>query len=428
LPFTEEKETVDRRHFLKHLAGMSASSLLTFHVPRLCAWAQVGQSRPHFFIFVFAGGGWDPTMVFEPKIGLDTIDVDPQGQVVQSGGITYLHNPNRAWVKTFFDDFGANTCIINGINTQSVSHAVGTEIMMTGDAGTPSPDWPTIISSKNGADLFLPHMALSGPSFSGTLGGGTSSGAGFLSLLLFEGSYYAADATAEITMDAYTKRHFESLMARYQSDGRTGLRGTEMEESFRRWQDLKGIKNDLGADFENLDGLGSEGIALSAAFERGYAITGTLEARGNWDSHSNNYPAQNDSFDNTFEGLHAIITRFASRPATSGPGTLLDQTTIMVMSEFGRTPKLNDASGKDHWPITSVMMIGGGVNGNRVVGATDIYQNSELVDFSTGQIASGGSEITSANIGAAILGMAGLNPTEFLPAAAAPFNAFRAGA
>jgi hypothetical protein len=414
---------VDRRHFLKHATAASASSLLSFHVPRICAWAQEGQSRPHFFMFVFASGGWDPTMVFEPKVGLSTIDVDPEGQVTTAGGITYLHNPGRPWVKTFFDDFGSRTCIINGINTQSVSHEVGTEIMMTGDAGTPSPDWPTTISSRNGPELLLPHMAISGPSYSGTLGSGTSSGAGFLSLLLFEGSYYAADATAEVTLDAYVKRRFDTMMARYAGEGRTGLRATEMDSGFRRWRELKGIKNDLGADFENLDGLSSEGIALTAAFERGYALTGTVSAPGAWDSHSNNYPAQNDGFNNTFQGLHQIVTRLASRPATSGPGTLLDQTTVMAMSEFGRTPRLNDASGKDHWPITTVLMAGAGVAGNKVVGATDIYQNAEFVDFTTGQILAGGKEITPINIGASILQMAGLNPADFLPASAQPFAA-----
>lgn len=418
---------MDRRHFLKHLAAMSATSLLSVHIPRWCAWAQAGESRPHFFMFVFASGGWDPTMVFEPKVGLPNIDVDPDGVVTQAGGITYLHNVDRPWVKTFLDEFGSRTCVINGLNTQTVSHDVGTEIMLTGDAGAPSPDWPTLISSNTGADLLLPHMALSGPSFSGTLGAGTSSGTGFLSLLLFEGSYFAASATAETVIDAYTTRHFESTLAHLRGEGRTGRRFEELESGFRRWKELKDIKNDLGSDFENLDGLGDEGVALAAAFERGYAITGTLEARGNWDSHSNNYPAQNQAFDDTFSGLHQIATRLASRPATSGPGTLLDQTTVVVMSEFGRTPKLNDAQGKDHWPITSVMAVGGGVAGNKAVGATDEFQNSQLVDFATGQVSAGGLEITAQSLGASLLALAGLDYTQFLPASVQPFTAFRTG-
>lgn len=418
---------MERRHFLKHLAAASATSLLSLHVPRWSAYAQVGQSRPHFFIYIFASGGWDPTMVFEIKPGLSGIDVDPGGDASQSGGISYFHNTDRPWVKTFFDEFSSRCCVINGVNTRSVSHEVGTEIMMTGDAGVPRPDWPTMISSETGGGLLLPHMALSGPSFSGTLGAGTSSGTGFISLLLFEGSWTAASATAEVTLDAYTQRRFDSLMEKFSLEGRTGSRSQEMRESFRRWRELKDIKNDLGDEFSNIDGLGGEGIALATAFERGYAITGTLEARGSWDSHSNNYGQQNQAFDNTFEGLHEIVTHLASRPATSGPGTLLDQTTVVVMSEMGRTPKLNGSSGKDHWPITSVMMVGGGVGGNRVLGGTDDFQNAEPVDFTTGQITPGGKEVAAVHLGSALLGMAGLNANDFLPSTVEPFTAFQAG-
>lgn len=404
------------------MAAASASTVLSMYVPQICAWAQEGQSRPRFFIFVFASGGWDPTLVFEPKAGLQSIDIDPAGQVNQVGGITYLHNTGRPWVKTFFDEFHDKACIINGVNTQSVSHTIWTEIMMTGKAGTPSPDWPTAISSKLGSDLILPHMALSGPSFSGTIGGGTSSGSGFLSLLLFDGSYYTADATAEVVLDAHIQRRFNNLMGQFQEEGRTGLRQPEMVESFRRWHDLKAIKADLGADFEDLDGLGSEGVALATAFERGYAVTGTLEARGSWDSHSNNFPQQNEGFNDTFEGLHTIVSRLAGRNATSGPGTLLDQTTLVVMSEMGRTPKLNGANGKDHWPVTSVMFIGGGVRGNTVLGGTDNFQNQEMIDYSTGLPSSGGSEIAAVNLGAAILEYAGVNPADFLSASVQPFR------
>jgi len=300
--------------------------------------------------------------------------------------------------------------------------------MMTGNAGVPRPDWPTIISSEIGPELILPHMALSGPSFSGTLGSGTSSGAGFLSLLLFEGSWTAASATAETTLDAYTQRRFETLMEKYRMQGRTGSRFEEMEGSFRRWRELKDIKNDLGDEFTDIDGLGGEGIALATAFERGYAITGTLEARGSWDSHSNNNPQQNQGFDDTFQGLHQIVSRLANRPATSGPGTLLDQTTLVVMSEMGRTPKLNGSNGKDHWPATSVLMIGAGVKGNQVIGGTDDFQNVEKVDFSTGQVSPSGLEISAANLGSTLLSMSGVNPNEFLPSTIPPFTAFRSEA
>lgn len=51
---------------------------------------------------------------------------------------------------------------------------------------------------------------------------------------------------------------------------------------------------------------------------------------------------------------------------------LLDETLIVVMGEFGRTPKLNTAGGRDHWPrVFSVALAGGGVQGGQIVGSSD---------------------------------------------------------
>jgi uncharacterized protein (DUF1501 family) len=51
---------------------------------------------------------------------------------------------------------------------------------------------------------------------------------------------------------------------------------------------------------------------------------------------------------------------------------LLDDTLVVAMGEFGRTPKLNTAGGRDHWPrVFSVAVAGGGVKGGQVIGSSD---------------------------------------------------------
>ena len=51
---------------------------------------------------------------------------------------------------------------------------------------------------------------------------------------------------------------------------------------------------------------------------------------------------------------------------------MLDSTTVLVAGEFGRTPKINDKAGRDHWPRAMFeLLAGGGVKGGRVVGASD---------------------------------------------------------
>jgi hypothetical protein len=71
----------------------------------------------------------------------------------------------------------------------------------------------------------------------------------------------------------------------------------------------------------------------------------------------------------SFEILGQFLHEMAQSPAPGKPGkTLLDDTLVVIFSEFARTwPK----SGDDHWPITSVTFVGGNVAENREIGAYD---------------------------------------------------------
>ena len=67
-------------------------------------------------------------------------------------------------------------------------------------------------------------------------------------------------------------------------------------------------------------------------------------------------------FDNGFTSLVEDLSRTG----------LLDNTMIVATGEFGRTPKINPAGGRDHWPACwPVVMAGGGIQGGRVVGESD---------------------------------------------------------
>jgi len=68
--------------------------------------------------------------------------------------------------------------------------------------------------------------------------------------------------------------------------------------------------------------------------------------------------------------LSALVTDLDER-------AMLDETLIVVMGEFGRTPKLNARGGRDHWPrVFSVALAGGGVSGGQVVGSSDVVGES----------------------------------------------------
>jgi uncharacterized protein (DUF1501 family) len=51
---------------------------------------------------------------------------------------------------------------------------------------------------------------------------------------------------------------------------------------------------------------------------------------------------------------------------------LLESTMVVAWGEFGRTPKMNEKNGRDHWPgVFSAALAGGGIQGGRVVGESD---------------------------------------------------------
>lgn len=65
------------------------------------------------------------------------------------------------------------------------------------------------------------------------------------------------------------------------------------------------------------------------------------------------------------KGLSALLEDLQSRG-------LLDETLVALWGEFGRTPKLNAAQGRDHWgPCQSAVLAGGGIRGGQVFGASD---------------------------------------------------------
>jgi hypothetical protein len=85
----------------------------------------------------------------------------------------------------------------------------------------------------------------------------------------------------------------------------------------------------------------------------------------NWDSHLTIFPRHRQLIPPADEGFSALIEDLAARG-------LLDSTLVVVMAEFGRTPKINNNAGRDHWPdCYSVVLAGGGVRGGQVYGASD---------------------------------------------------------
>jgi hypothetical protein len=87
--------------------------------------------------------------------------------------------------------------------------------------------------------------------------------------------------------------------------------------------------------------------------------------RGGFDNHGNIFDAMRD---------HGAVMdpAIASLLSDLKANGLLSKTLVVVLSEFGRTPRINDGGGRDHWArVFSCMMAGGGIKGGSIVGSSD---------------------------------------------------------
>jgi hypothetical protein len=113
---------------------------------------------------------------------------------------------------------------------------------------------------------------------------------------------------------------------------------------------------------------------------------------GGWDMHDRYFQIMQDCHGWMFDqALSALLDDLHERG-------LLESTLVIAVGEFGRTPKINDRAGRDHWNTCySALLAGGGVRGGHVVGASD-RRGEQPVDR----------PVTPADLGATILARLGI--------------------
>jgi Protein of unknown function (DUF1501) len=281
--------------------------------------------------------------------------------------------------------------IIRSLNSKEGNHDRGTYMMHTGYAPNPTvvhPGWGSVCAMELGEKLEnfdLPHcISINSPGV----------GAGFL------GMSYAPFVVQNPNAPIANLRPPQDV------DGLRMGRRFEMlglvENQFvsqRRAQaavDHKAVyaktlrmMNSRYQDSFNLD---REPAKTRDAYGRGSFGSGCLMARrlvekgvsyvevslGGWDTHNNNFDTLSDRLlPELDKGMSALVDDLADR-------RLLDTTMIVCMGEFGRTPKINQNTGRDHHPGSwSVVLGGGGLKSGQVIGATDI-DGMDIVDRPVG--------------------------------------------
>lgn len=344
--------------------------------------AQATGEAPHILL-VYASGGWDPTMVFDNK--LDSPYVEGETGIIPSTGannIPFLHHASRPAVNTWFQNYGYNAVIVNGIYSPSLERQSAFAGMFTAiPSGKNRPvDFLTYYAASLRPTSLAPHIVFDAPYAPGDYEqvavklsrthlneylNGTENGP-----TLTESHETALFDYHKVVWGKFLDTiHPNSLdSSKVRSIYANILREKNLKKA------LKGAALKLGSQGSESQLLRSGKLALEM-FANGSSLCATIQAGRTryWDTSHAHISRQNAGFQNLFGDLAKII----NHAATLG---LQNKLLIIVASEMGKSPRFNDRQGKDPWPYTSVLLWGGLLNGGTVHGRTDRYLRGVKID------------------------------------------------
>jgi uncharacterized protein (DUF1501 family) len=436
---------MDRRRFLQ-IAGVAGLSVMAPIGLRDGSAASTRYKGP-FWIMVNAGGGWDPTMTCDPKGGAKD---DPKAvnqsytkdQIATAGSIAYAPTSFSAdaggtpvKVESCADFFGKHhgrLMVINGIDTTTNNHDTGTRTTWSGQTAEGMPSFAALAAGLAVQSIPVPLAYLSSGGYDSTGGVVPLTRVGNLGAvqkLAYPNTldtndpkkgFYHTQATASRIVAAQAAR-IQSLrdkqtlstlrgsmnslyLARQADDGLAALGEQLRGINLVKIDDIPDLKpiTDRGR-VDDLQGLMQQAQVACLAFKAGVAVSANI-GMGGYDTHNDNDVRQTEQTMQLFRALDFLYGLLD----TMG---LADQTYVIVGSDFGRTPYYNDQAGKDHWNITSMILSGPQIPGDRVVGYTDDGFKPLEVDKSTLQPSKGGLRIETKHVHRALRKIAGIADT-----------------
>jgi hypothetical protein len=439
--------TMKRRTFLKNaaLSALSVGLPVGLGVKTARAAAYDGPC----FLFVHAQGGWDPRFIFDPTLELTQnrlytelrevggipvagipLDLARVGLAAGAGYETYLRSGEE-----FLTAHAGRLLVLNGLDTATVNHDTGERTMVTGRLSEGFPVLAGLIAAEYGAAM--PMAFLSGGGLDGTEGVAPVSRIDDLSYLRRFGR------PNDVTPDQADGEHYHSpdTMSRILKAQRARMAGLQKRQRLPRLHDsmeaLRAARETNGqldsllvqdAQLTLPAGLGDQQqmlrqaqLALSA-FSAGLSVCARVNL-GGFDTHGDHDRAQSLQLWKLLGGVDQITTYAAEKG-------LEDRLVIVVTSDFARGPQYNAdgaAGGKDHWPVTSALLMGPGIRGGRVIGATNDQQLARKIHPSKLRVDDNGVTLTSGHMHQSLRQLAGIANSSLAasyPIAEAPLPLF----
>ena len=350
-----------------------------------------GEYTGPFFVGFEAQGGWDTTMVCDPHPNLNR----SYAEAATVGAISFADVGNN---RAFFEKFADRLLVINGLDIQTNNHQIGRQNTWTGKLDAGLPNVAALVAGAHAPHLPLAFIAE----------GTTNQTAGVVAPTRVDD----ADVLNELShpnrvvpssledLRTYHQEPTTEMIADWRARRADAARKEQKLPRIQAALDniltVRGGANELELLQSYLpDPLSDDAtrrkIEISvAAYKAGLAVSATFQ-QGSFDTHSNNDAAQ-------IGQLNALLGHVDYLWEECVRHGIQDQVIISIGSDFARSPGYNGGNGKDHWEIGSMMLMGTGIEGNRVVGATDDGQFARMVDPETLALSEDGQRITPGDV------------------------------
>ena len=378
---TRHFQSFSRRDLLKIAAASVGGASCSGWLPALAA-ATHNRKPPKSCILLWMAGGPSQLETLDPKPGHANGGPTKSVQTA-TPGIQICDNLSS--VATHMKDIA----LIRSMKTREGDHGRATQLMMTGYRPMGGAVNYPVLGSMVAERMLQPSSKLPGfvaisPFRLGNLG------AGFLgpkySPLSVSGVSNDPTARANLTVENMSLSGIENSGLSERQEllelVRSGVPGkamaaqkhaavydqalrmveTQGEGAFRLEEEPAALRDAYGRSR-----FGQGCLLARRLVERGVPfveVTLDASAAGSWDSHLNNFSTVKGMCEVLDPAWSTLLTDLRER-------SLLEDTLVIWMGEFGRTPKINTNSGRDHFPDAwSVALAGAGVAGGQVIGET----------------------------------------------------------
>jgi hypothetical protein len=401
----------NRRNFLR-VGGLTSLGLGLPGLLQSQADADTKSRRAKSVILVYLGGGLSHHDSFDTKP--DAIaEIRGKYQPIKSNVSGLMVSELLPMMSRAMD----KVCLHRGGSHNNDHHETATNWVMSGRFGSAFGDWPAmgaVAAHESGFPGTLPpYVAVPrNPSFTWELGKSAFLGGRYESFKAGDPNqkgFRVRDMSQSEPINEVRSRRRQSLLQAVDGLARR-IEGNDQLTAYDQFQRratemvLSGEARDAFAIDKERDKLrdrygrttfGQSCLLARRLVERG--VTFVTVNSGGWDHHSKIWDGLERMLPDFDQGFSALVEDMHQRG-------LLDDTLVVAMGEFGRTPKINKDAGRDHWaPAASLLFTGAGVKPGRVIGATD-KDGSQVTD----------SPIRPADVAYTVLRSLGINPRKQL--------------